>query len=53
MPLAGLRGWVIDPRWLDVFSHLSSLLNQLHGTVMRIWVGHGPGARGGPKGPGH
>jgi hypothetical protein len=61
MPLAGLRACVFDPRWLDVFSHLSSLLNQARGTVVGIRVGHGPGTRGGrrdprlggPRGPGH
>jgi hypothetical protein len=56
-----LRALVFDPRWFDVFSHLSSLLNQVRGTVVGMRVGHGPGARGGlrdprhggPRGPGH
>jgi hypothetical protein len=61
MPLAGLWAWAFDPRWLDVFSHRSSLLNQRRVTVVGMQVGHGPGTRGGlryprlggPRGPGH
>lgn len=61
MPPAGLRAWVFDPRWFDVFSHLSSLLNQVRGTLVGMRIGHCPGSRGGlqdprlggPRGPGH
>jgi hypothetical protein len=51
MPLAGMRAWVFDPRWFDVFSHLSSLLNQVRGTVVGMRVGHETGTRGGPRDP--
>ncbi len=51
MPLADLRAWVSDPRWFHVFSHLSSLLNHVRGTVVGMRVGHGPGTRGGPRDP--
>jgi len=51
MPLAGLWGWVFDPRWFDVFSHLSSLLNQMRGAVVGMRVGPGPSTRGGLREP--
>jgi hypothetical protein len=61
MPLADLPAWVFDPRCFDVFSHLSSLINQVRGTVVGGRVGHGLRPRGGlrdprlggPRGPGH
>lgn len=61
MPPAGLRARVFDPRWFDVFRHLSSLLNQVRGTVVGMRFSHGPSTRGGlrdpclggPRGPVH
>jgi hypothetical protein len=61
MPPAGSRAWVFDPRWFDVSSHLSSLLNQVRGTGVGMLGGQGRGTRGGlrdprlggPRGPGH